>query len=278
MSGDAAVAEPPAPPPESKPEPDWQLARGPMSCELRDGIATLTMAHEPLNVFDDLSMKDLLHVVTELGRQPACRALVLRSSLKAFSAGVSVEAHRGAAARPTLKLFHRMVTTVEKFEAPTVAVVEGAAFGGGFELALACDLRVVAAEAKLGAPEISLGVYPPYAIVRLPELVGRGRAARLVLTGDPVRGQEAYELGVAEYVFPRAELGDGLATLLASLKAKSSSSLHITKDALRVGHTAGKSRLDAVESLYLDRLMATHDADEGLVAFLEKRDPEWKHR
>lgn len=245
-------------------------------CRIEDGIAHVELNHGSLNILDQELMHNLLEVLAGVDRRSDLRALVIGSKLKVFSGGVDVGAHRGEEARPTLRLFHRMLHAIEMFSTPTIAEVAGHALGGGFELALACDLRVVAEEAKLGVPEITLGVFPPYAITRLPELTGRGTSARLILTGETLTGARAAPLGIADYTAPAAELGAVMAELLAGFRKKSAASLRVTKQALRTGRP--EHLLAAVENVYLEKLMATEDADEGLLAFIEKRQPVWQHR
>ena len=196
---------------DESPKPNSETAltvfdRNGIICRIDQGIAELSLGWEPLNVFDRESMAAMLEAIAILAQGDSLRALVIRSNLRVFSAGVDVESHRGTAARPTLQLFDRVIAAIEHFFAPTIAVVNGAALGGGLELALACDLRVIASEAKLALPETQLGVYPPYAMLRLPELVGRGVTARLVMTGDTIDGAEGHRIGLAEFGGPRAEL------------------------------------------------------------------------
>jgi len=249
-----------------------------LTCRVEDGVAELILGFEPLNVLDDTSMQALIEALNEIAAIPALRCLVIRSRLKAFSAGVDVPSHRGERARPTLRLFDRLLKAIEAFGAPTVAMVAGAALGGGMELALACDIRVLAHEAKLGVPEIALGVFPPYAVIRLPELIGSGYAAQLILSGNTVDGKTATRLGLAEHGAPRDQLETTLEAVVDELRSKSATSLHLAKEALRLGHQGRELRFAAVEKLYLDRLMTTADADEGLKAFIERRPPVWQHR
>jgi cyclohexa-1,5-dienecarbonyl-CoA hydratase len=175
--------------------------------------------------------------------------------------------------------FHEALLRVRAMEMPTVAVVNGAALGGGMELALACDIVVARAGAKLGQPEILLGVLAPYASAVLPAVVGRGRALDLCLTGRTIVADAARDMGFVHHVWPEDDFTREAEQYLRSISQLSGPVLRLAKRAVDTGaYAALPDALPAVERIYLDELMSLEDAREGLAAFLEKRPPVWKGR
>jgi cyclohexa-1,5-dienecarbonyl-CoA hydratase len=162
---------------------------------------------------------------------------------------------------------------------PVVAVVDGPAFGGGCELVAACDIVIASERARFGQPEIKLGVFPPVAAVILPRIIGEKKAREMVLLGEIVDANEALRLGLVNYVVPSAELNHQTDNVLAKLSELSSVSLQFTRNALDLGRQGEfESALTEVENLYLNELMKTEDASEGVRSFMEKRKPEWRNR
>jgi cyclohexa-1,5-dienecarbonyl-CoA hydratase len=178
-----------------------------------------------------------------------------------------------------IEVFHGIFRLLQKLEIPTLAVLNGAALGGGCELAMACDMIIASERAKIGQPEIKVGVLAPVAAVLLPRLIGRSKALELLLTGEDIRAPEAERIGLINKAVPPEELEAATEEFIAKLTGLSGAILRLSKRA--VYQSFGLSfadALDQVESLYLDDLMATEDAHEGLAAFLEERSPAWKNR
>jgi len=174
-------------------------------------------------------------------------------------------------------LFHGAIRRLVGFEAPVVAVVHGAALGGGCELALACDIVLARDDLRLGQPEIQLAVFPPAAAALLPHLIGRQRAMDLVLTGRSLRADEALRMGLVSRVFPAAEFDIGTEAVLAGLAAQSGPAMRLAKRAVAEGaELAFAPGLARAESIYLEDLMQLADAREGLAAFMAKRPPAWE--
>ncbi len=164
-----------------------------------------------------------------------------------------------------------------RLNVPTVAQVHGACLGGGLELATACDLVYAAESAILGQPEITLASFPPFGAALYPRRVGLGGAAELVLLGQNVSPTRAAELGLVNGVVPDAELASRVAAVCATLESYSGPALALAKRALRAGWEAGLEKAVAeAERLYVEELMATRDAKEGVAAFLDKRKPVWE--
>ncbi len=196
-----------------------------------------------------------------------------------FSFGASVEEHRPDEVGRMLPEFHALVRDLLAVPAPTAAVVRGKCLGGGFELALACDFIFASQDATLGVPEIALGVFPPAAAALLPVKVGAARAAEAVLTGEAVSAARWAEIGLITEVAPAAELEQAVERWFTSrLAPKSAAALRHATTAVRGAVRAQvEPRLAELEELYLTRLMQTHDAVEGIAAFVEKRRPSWRN-
>ena len=173
--------------------------------------------------------------------------------------------------------FARSSSNCVPLSVPTIAVVQGAALGGGTELAVACDMVLAAASARFGQPEIKLGVFPPIAAALFPQLIGYQQAARLLFCGETITAGEAARLGLVTTVVEDGELETALERLLAQLRGMSAAALHMTKRALLCGADLGATRsLPRIEDLYLHGLMITADAREGVQSFIEKRQPVWR--
>ena len=245
----------------------WRVVR-------EDALCRLEFCRPPVNILDIASLRELEEILAELAGSSDLRLLVLHSNQKAFSAGADVTEHLPETAPEMLRCFHRALLALANFPAPTVALIEGAALGGGAELALCCDMRVMNEQASLGQPEIKVGVFPPLACLLLPRMLPPAIAWELVLTGRSLKAEECLRLGLANAVYPREGFSQQASAFLGQLLSQSGSVLRLTKKALRLGE-GWQQRLQAVEQVYLDELMAEPDALEGLRAFLEKRKPVW---
>lgn len=247
--------------------------------EVADGVATITLDRPPLNILT-LEVIDELSVALEAASErDYLKVAVLRAAGKAFCAGVDVADHIPERVDEMIRGFGRLFSQLRAFPTPTVAVVQGAALGGGMELALGCDLVLAGTSARFGQPEIKLGVFPPIAAALLPHLIGYQQAARLVLTGEIVSADEAARLGFVTFAVPDGELPARLEQILAGFHKLSGTVLGLAKGALLLGAEHGVMRArEPIEYLYLTDLMATSDAREGIRAFMEKRPPVWSGR
>jgi cyclohexa-1,5-dienecarbonyl-CoA hydratase len=247
--------------------------------ETQDGVARLTLNKPPLNVLDIAMMREINSALERVDGDPSIKALVFEAAegSKAFSAGVDVSEHTAEMVGEMIAVFHRIFRQLDKLEVPTVAVVGGAALGGGCELVLFCDMVLASERASFGQPEIQVGVFAPVAVVAWPGIIGPKKAMELLLTGDRIRADEAARLGLVNRVVPPEELAAAAGELVGKLNAQSGAILRLTKRAVRVGSAGSFAEgMAAVEELYLGPMMDTEDAHEGLAAFMEKRAPAWK--
>jgi len=221
-------------------------------------------------------MEEVAAALTWAAGLPGLKALLFAAEGKAFSAGVDIEDHLGERVKPMLEAFHRIFRLLHDLDCPTVAAVQGAALGGGAELATFCDLVIASEAATLGQPEIKVGVFAPIAVLHYPLRVGPHRAVQLLLSGRVVGASEALQIGLVDRVVPAETLAEAMEAELGRFTAQSAAVLRLTKRAVRQSlglpfHVA----LSQLEDLYQYELMTTEDAAEGLRAFAEKRRPVW---
>ncbi len=229
------------------------------------------------NVLDLQMVQSLRAMLAREGRGPAVKAIVFTGAGAHFSYGASIDEHLPGQVEKLLPAFHGLFKDLVSVARPTIAVVRGRCLGGGLELAAFCNWVFVSPDAKLGVPEVTLGVFPPLAALLLPERVGRPLAEDLCLTGRILDAEEAFEAGLVDHL---SEEPDEAARqwIARHLLPKSATALHYTTRAVREPlRSRLLSDLDELERLYLGELMQHHDAQEGIRAFLEKRRPVWKN-
>lgn len=245
--------------------------------EFKDGVATLTLNRPPVNVLNIEMMEEVNTYFESLLKEKALKLLVIQAAGKAFSAGVDVGEHLGDLVYKMIEVFHRMFRLMDALKVPSIAVVNGSALGGGCELAVYCDMVMATEKAKFGQPEIQVGVFPPIAALVFPRMMGRKKALELILSGDVISAQEALAFGMINKIVPEASLAEEVSRFVEKFKKLSGTVLKLTKEATLAGLNDDAERgLKVIEKIYLDRLMKTHDAIEGLKAFLDKRKPTWK--
>jgi cyclohexa-1,5-dienecarbonyl-CoA hydratase len=241
------------------------------------GIARVVLDAPPLNILTQALLADLRAVLIERAADPTLRVLVLSARGKHFSAGASVEEHLPGVVETMIPEFMQTILALESFPAPVVVAVHGRCLGGAMELALAGDIVIAAEGALFGTPEIRLGVLPPAACVQLPRLVPAGLAAELIFTGRSIDAEAARAGGLVSRVVSTDALDGEVTRLAESIAANSAAALRSAKKALKAGAGRTDERMAAVSRVYLDELMRTRDATEGLRSFTEKRQPEWSH-
>ncbi len=241
-------------------------------------VARLTLKRPPLNILDLPMIGELNRALTEVATEAALRVLVIAAEGKAFCAGVSVEDHLPPKARPMIAAFHEVFRRLRALPCSTVSALQGAALGGGCELACFADLVIASETATLGVPEIKLGVFPPIAAVHFPDRIGWARTLQLITTGDSLSAAEAHRLGLVDRVVPAGELAAAVEEAAGKFRERSAAAIRLTRRAAMVAAGDFEARLTEVENLFLDELMDTEDAIEGLRAFMEKRSPSWRHQ
>lgn len=243
---------------------------------IENRTAWITLDRPPLNVLDT-AMMEALDSVLERALPKSDLVVFLGAGTKAFSAGADVADHTPDRVKKMLDVFHAVFRRLAAADCLTIAGVHGFCLGGGLELATFCDFVLATESAQFGQPEIKLGCFPPLAVVTLPRLIGMQAAADLILTGRQISATEAHRLGLITRVVPDDKLPAAVATLLEELQTLSPSVLHLTRKTLARLHSAKfLKQLEEVERVYLSELIQTHDAQEGIRAFLEKRKPAWK--
>lgn len=243
---------------------------------VEDGVVRVALDRPPLNILDIPMLRELRTALREAAGDPSVRVVVLAGAGKAFCAGVDVSDHTVDRIDEMLDEFHGLLLEILDLKVPVVAAVDGAALGGGCELVLVCDVVLASGRAKLGQPEIRLGVFPPVAAALLPRIVGRQRALDLILSGRVVDAEEGLALGLVGRVIPAERFDEEVAAYVRGLASLSRPVLCLTKRAVLEGMSLPvREAVQREEDLYLDELMALKDPHEGLAAFLEKRDPTW---
>ena len=249
-----------------------------ITLSFKQPVAHLTLAHPPQNVIDVAMMEELVAAIEQVNARDDVSVLVLAGAgEKAFSAGVDVAAHTPDNVASMLAKFHAVVRALVATRKVTVAAVRGNCLGGGAEIPLVCDLVYTTKTAKWGFPEIQLACFPPIAAVALSAVVGQKRAADLVLSGRIVSGEFAASIGLANAAVEDADLDAAVEQALARLRHHSSAALAITKKALYAWDALHFDKgLARAEKIYLEELMKTEDAQEGIQAFIDKRTAVWR--
>lgn len=246
-----------------------------------DGIALLTINRpDKLNALNAQVLSDLDRAFRKARSDDDVRGVVLTGSgEKSFVAGADIQQFPDLGALNGHRFALRgqaVFGRIEEMSKPVVAAVNGYALGGGCELAMACHLRVASEHAIFGQPEVSLGIIPGYGgTQRLPRLVGRGIATELILTGDRITAQRAYEIGLVNRVAPAAELLDIARTLIRSITSKGPLAVSMSLEALRASDLPLRDGL-RLEAALFGQVCASEDATEGATAFLERRKPDFK--
>jgi cyclohexa-1,5-dienecarbonyl-CoA hydratase len=222
---------------------------------------------------------ELVRVLESLRLDPETRLVIIRGEGRCFSAGMDVGDHMPDKVRAMLDEMHLLLESIANLGIPVISVLHGMALGGGFEIAMMSDFVYAESGCKLGQPEIQLGVFPPAAVAFYPHWFGIRTANDLVLSGRTITPDEALQMGLINDVFNSEDLEKRVQQIAEMLLSRSRAALELAKRALRAMKNKNVwDGLKFAEQIYLEELMKTEDAIEGLNAFLEKRQPEWKHR
>src|ERR1700722_13345102 len=259
--------------------PTIETASSRLALEFAPPVARITLNHPPLNIIDIATMKELAQSLAEVQTRPDVAVIVFSGGDKVFSAGVDVAAHIPDKVEEMLTKFHAVIRELVVTKKITIAAVQGHCRGGGAELAMICDIVYTTESAQWAFPEIKLGCYPPVACTALAFLVGQKRAAELILTGRTIGGKEAAEIGLANRAVPEDGLDAAVHECIAHLNALSPAALRLAKKASYAWDSMHFDKgLARAERIYLDELLKTEDAHEGIRAFMDKREPKWTGR
>jgi enoyl-CoA hydratase len=251
--------------------------------EKKGGIGYLILNRpEVRNAFNQVMIDEIRAALGEIDRDETVRVLIVTGEGKAFQAGADIAELNVMTPMGILRWNEGIVrinAELEKLRQPVIAAINGHAMGGGLELALSCTLRVMARSAKLGLPEVKLGIIPGTGgTQRLPRLVGKGRAAELLLTGDAVGAEEAMAMGLVNRVVPDGETVKAAEELAGRILVNAPIAVEMAKDALEVGKDLPLEHAVQYSQKNCVTCFSTEDMKEGTGAFLEKRKPEFKGR
>ena len=241
-------------------------------------LLRLRLARPKANIVDAAMVAALSDSFTGPAQNTTLKAVLLDAEGPHFSFGASVEEHLPDQCAAMLQSLHRLLLQMLECPVPILVAISGQCLGGGLEVACAGTVLFAASDAQMGQPEIKIGVIAPAASCLLPERIGRGAAEELLLSGRSCGAEEALRLGLVNHVDADPEAA-ALTWFDQYLAGSSGSSLRFALRATRTNLVERtRARLERVETLYLDGLMSTNDAEEGLAAFMEKRQPVWQHR
>jgi enoyl-CoA hydratase len=247
----------------------------------KNGVGSIVINKpQVLNALDKTTLKELVAVVDDLESDPSIKVAMITGKDKAFVAGADIKQMKDMntlEAKEFGELGHTLMHHIEGSRLPYIAVVNGFALGGGCELMMACDMILASASAKIGQPEINLGIHPGFGgTQRLPRLVGSMKAKELLLTGDTIDASEALRIGLVNKVVEPEKLMEEAEKLAVKLATKSSIQLRFIKELVNKGMQMSLSSACAMEISYFSACFSTEDQKEGMSAFLEKRKPVFK--
>lgn len=253
--------------------------------ETRKGIAIVTIDNPPMNVLSGRVLKELEEVFSEISKDQNVVVTILTGTGRAFMAGADIKEFPTwlGMEKKELKALnresHKVLNNIADLSKPTIAMLNGITFGGGLELALTCDIIIAERQARIGLPEVKLGLFPGGGgTQRLPRLIGMAKAKELMFLGEPLTAQEALNIGLVNHV---AEAGMGMKKALAMAEVISGYSLQALSRIKRAVNEGIYKTIEEGLEIELDlftEVFATKDVREGVQAFIEKRSPSFKHR
>lgn len=243
-------------------------------------VANIILDDGKANVLDKIMMVELIELLSSFHHQPQIKLITFEGAGGNFSYGASVAEHAKELAAEMLNSFHKLFYTIIDLNIPTMAKISGQCLGGGFELPLVCNFIFADKTAKMGQPEILLGVFAPPASIMLPLKIGNAKSDELLITGRIISAEKARAMGLINEVFDDKESMDAAIDewITRNILGKSASSLkYATKAARASFNFFMKKNLPDFTDLFINELMETEDANEGINSFLEKRKPVWKN-
>ena len=244
-----------------------------------DSVTRLTLNRPEHNLLNEEMLRELCAGIEAAGESDAIKLIVIDSACKAFSGGIDIGEYTTQRVFQMVDAFHQVFTAMLDVGKPVMGVVNGAAIGGGSELAAFCDLVVATPKARFAQPEITIGVFPPLAATIFPQLVGPRLAMEMVLTGEAITAERARDLGLVSRLVPEDQLEKTVNALVTQVTSQSGAVLRMAKKAILGGMGLSlKEGLRISMDIFLNELYRLEDSQEGLRALVEKRRPQWKNR
>jgi enoyl-CoA hydratase len=249
--------------------------------EKKEGIGCLTLNRpEVRNAFNQKMIDEIRNALSFIDNDEEIRVLIITGAGKAFQAGADIAELSVMKPMDILRWNEGIVrinAALEKLRQPVIAAINGAAMGGGLELAISCTLRVIEESAKMAIPEVKLGIIPGTGgTQRLPRLIGKGRAAEILLTGEPIDAQEAYRIGLVNEVVPNGEAVNGAEEMARKIMANAPIAVEMAKDALEIGKDLPLEHAVQYSQKNCVTCFSTEDMKERMSAFLERRKADFK--
>jgi len=248
-------------------------------------IARLTLNNPDFNVLTVPMMAEIAEAIESLSNRNDIKAILLTATLhpkaprKIFSAGISLEDSRPDRVFQTIDAFNRVFNAIREISKPLIVVVNGMAIGAGSELVAFGDMVIATPNASFAQPEVRLGVFPPFAAVMLPLMIGPKKTYELILTGEPLTAQEAYQLGFINKLVPEEKLGEVVEGIVAKIAEFSGPVLEMSKKVIALSQGMPlEQAMKKSQDVYLNQLQALEDVQEGLRAKIEGRKPVWKNK
>lgn len=251
-----------------------------LNLQIQDNIGLLSISRpKALNALNSSFFSEMNEMLDEIEKNETLRVLVITGDGKAFVAGADIAemSNFGSEEGQNFsEIGQETFSRLEKLKIPVIAAINGFALGGGCELAMACDIRIASAKAKLGQPEVNLGLIPGYAgTQRLTRLVGMGNALQLLMTGDMISAQRAYEMGLVQQISEPENLVEDTMKIAKTIASKGKQSVAKVKEVARKGMEMQFTDGEKLEAKEFGLLFDTIETEEGISAFLEKRKPNW---
>jgi enoyl-CoA hydratase len=254
-----------------------------LQIEKQGKTATIKLNRAPANALSTDVIEEINQALDQIEQDAQVKAIVILGEGRFFSAGADIKEFTEVQDEEGFALLGKkgqdVFTRIEQFSKPVIAAIHGAALGGGLELAMSCHIRLVAEDAKLGLPELTLGLVPGFAgTQRLPQLVGVPKACEMLLSSKPITGKEAASLGLANEAHPAEELFEKAYKMAESFSEKSAVSIKYTLELLQYARTAQYEKGSVKEQELFGKAFKSHDGQEGIQAFIEKRKPVFQDR
>ncbi|MFY4774663.1 enoyl-CoA hydratase [Metabacillus sp. RGM 3146] len=252
-----------------------------LNVKKEDFVAFVKLENPPANALGNKVLKELSQLLDELQQDKEVRVILIRGEGRFFSAGADIKEFTqmpdSSGFSELAKLGQRLFERIETFEKPVIAAIHGAALGGGLELAMSCHMRLVAENAKLGLPELQLGIIPGFGgTQRLPDYVGKAKAFEMITSSEPITGKQAEAYGLANHAYPEEELMSKAEEIAKKMAKKSPVTVKAVIELLQLRRNEPfQSGIDR-EADWFGQVFGTADAKEGIQAFIEKRQPQFK--